>query len=63
MVDDLNVVVGVYDIPAYYGPLIESLWPVITASFLSSHLADIGLRGHDKPILGHSFLEVHGKRN
>nr|XP_020181568.2 basic proline-rich protein-like [Aegilops tauschii subsp. strangulata] len=59
-VDDLDVVVGVRDMPEYSSLLIERLnpGPVIVVSFLGGHLADVGRRGRGKALLGYSLLEL-----
>ena len=46
-IDDLDVVAGVRDIPAYSSPLIEFLRPVMVISFLGGHL---GISGEETAI-------------
>ena len=58
-VDDLEVVAGGRDMPAYSSPLLECLPPVMVISFLG----EVGRRDRNTPLLDQSLLELHGKRS
>ena len=59
VVDDLDVIAGGRDMPAYSSPLLECLPPVMVVSFLG----DVGRRDRDTPLLGQSLLELHRKHS